>query len=211
MNTRQFIFYRKDGSPSKPVSLATVMAAAKVRIVSGAGPYVLTQDGQNLTGGIDRASVLRRLERRLAVGKVGPQYRVRANHQSVFRCREVVPAIDIIDTNGNDKADVFWSEVVALFDSFDPRFAGAYVCKLSSQHRFGNGVDVFFNSLAQQDMVADWAVAEADRLHLQHVISRNRIWTRGVGWHAYTGDYHYHIHVDFEPNFSTGLPCGVRG
>ena len=91
------------------------------------------------------------------------------------------------------------------------RYAGAYVCKPKSQHRFGNAIDAFFDSLDHQDRVCSRAVELADELELQHVISRQRIWTKGVGWHPYDGDFHWHGHFDFAPNFATSLPCGVRG
>lgn len=210
MSTRQFIFYRKDGTPSKPASLATLFVAARMRIVVGAGPFTLTQDGDPLATDVSRARVLDRLERVLRNGDIGPQYRVRNTDGVVFRCREVKVAIEPADTSGNDKVDAFAGAVYTLFGDFKPRYAGAYVCKPSSQHRFGNAIDFFFDSLVHQDEAAKWAVAHADEYSIEHVISRDRIWTRGVGWHEYGGDYHYHIHVDFNPNFSTALPCGVR-
>jgi hypothetical protein len=208
--SRQYIFFRKDGTPSRPVSLASLMVAARGRVLQGYGPFTMTQDGDIVATGMTRQKTLDRLERRLVNGEVGPQYRVRNGAGMVFRCREVVPAIPPLDCNGNDKADLVYSAVLYLFDSYKPRYAGAYVCKLSSQHRFGNAIDFFFDSLVDQDKVADYFVAHADEYSIEHVISRDRIWTRGVGWHAYTGDYHYHIHIDFDPNFTTSLPCGVR-
>ena len=208
---RQFIYFKKDGTASKPVGLSTLMTAAGVRVITGTGPFVLTQDGEPVSGEVTRGKVLDSLRRRLSLGDIGPAYRIRNGKGNiVFRCREIGGSVDVIDTSGNDKADMFWSAVVLRFKDFHPRFAGAYVCKPSSQHRFGNAVDIFFDSLAHQDDVATWAVAHADELHAEHVISRDRIWTRGVGWHSYSGDYHAHLHVDFDPNFSSSLPCGVR-
>ena len=114
----------------------------------------------------------------------------------------------------NDKADRLWNWINAEYKRFDPRFAGAYVCKsiatsgTLSQHSYGNALDVFFDSLSHQDEVAHAVVANRQLLSPFHIISKDRIWTKDVGWHDYVGEYHRHLHVDFDPQF-TG-PCGVK-
>lgn len=208
---RQFVFRRSDGTWSRDLSLDEVMDVAKARVKVGTGPFKLIRDNSVFKREYSRFTVLRKLRRSLVDGDVGTTWGIRNAEAVRVRVREVAPSIRVIDTNGNDKADNFWSEVVHYFSGYRPRYAGSYVCKPSSQHRFGNGVDVFFDTLVQQDRVASWAVANADRLSIQHVISRNRIWTRGYGWRSYGGEYHAHLHVDFAPNFPTWYSCGVRG
>jgi hypothetical protein len=214
--SREFIYEKVDGSISRPVTLETVMRVAGKRITSGDGPFTLTQDGDPVVSDVARMVALKKLRHRLTVGDIGPVYRVRNDRSRVvFKVRETKPAIDIVDTNGNDKADLFWSTIKAEFGGYSPRFAGAYVCKqvsgssTLSQHSYGNAVDIFFNTLAHQEAVANWVVAHADELSIEHAISGDRIWTRGIGWHYYAGDKHYHLHVDFTPSYSG--PCGVRG
>lgn len=217
MSERQFVYYHKDGTPSGSVSFAVLREKANARVVQGDGPFTLTQDGDILGQPSEtRSTVLDHMFRRLKAGSTGPVYRVRGGADDVvFRCREVVAAIDLIDTSGNDKADVYWSTIADQFSEYEPRFAGAYVCKnvsgttTKSQHSYGNAVDIFFDTLAHQEEVARWAVAHADELHLQTVISGDRIWTRGEGWRDYGGDFHSHLHVDFAPSQSG--PCGVKG
>ena len=213
MSDRQFVYFKKDGIPSDPVGLPVLMTTAKDRIKPGSGPLGLTQDGE-LVGRGDRKEVLGRLDRRLTNGDVGPTYRIRnAKGVVVFRCREVIPAIDVIDTNGNDKVDAVWSAVVAEFHG--ETFLGAYVCKhisgtsLMSQHSYANALDIGGPSMAFLNEVADWLFARRDEFSIETIIVGDRIWTRSGGWHAYTGDYHYHVHVDFTPHFSGA--CGPRG
>ena len=156
---------------------------------------------------------------RQITGRMGVGPKLVIQRESDLECisvRKVTPPLSIIDTNGNLKADTWWSAVNAEFAEYHPRFAGAYVCKsiagsggTPSQHSYGNAVDIFFDTFQDQERVAAWAVAHADEFSLEHVISGDRIWTRGVGWHAYTGDYHAHLHVDFNPQFSGR--CGVKG
>jgi hypothetical protein len=211
---RKFAYKRKDGTFSRSVSLQRLMSRAALQVQRGTGRFTLTQDGEPIRTNLTRAGALGALRRRLAQGDVGPTYRLRNGAGDVVFVAREVAALKIIDTSGNKAADLYWSTIVAKFPQYNPRFAGAYVCKTvagtstMSQHSYGNAVDIFFDTFAHQEAVADWVVAHADKLNVAHAISGDRIWTRGAGWHAYTGEYHSHLHVDFEPQFSG--PCGVR-
>lgn len=215
MSDRQFVYLRRNGQPSGSQSIGHLLAFARARILVSLGPFILKQDEETIGTDLDRGRVIERLTHRLEVGDVGPTYRVRGRRGVVFGAREVVPPVRVIDTNGNHASDLYWSTIVATFPQYHPRFAGSYVCKdiagssTLSQHSYGNAVDVFFDTSAHQEAVANWVVAHADDVKAEHVISLRRIWTRGVGWHPYTGETHYHLHVDFFPNYSG--PCGVRG
>lgn len=214
MSDRQFI-YLQQSDWSKDISLSSALAVAAKKLVSGKGPFTLTQDGDQVIKDGSRIKVLRRLRHLLSVGDVGPTYRVRnAKGEVVFVVREVKEAFRVINTNGNKNADLYWSWVVANFSEFHPRFAGGYVCKsisgssTPSQHSYGNAVDIFFDSIAHQNEVFK-AVERGDApVPIAHAISMKTIWENGSE-HYYSGDTHYHLHVDFNPQYSGG--CGVRG
>jgi len=123
------------------------------------------------------------------------------------------PAIHIMNTNGNAKADKAWSYGKTEYK--DCSFLGSYVCKYisgsssMSQHSYGNAVDFGRDSMSQLYDLAHYLLDHANELDLEHVIVDDKIWTRGYGWSHYSGDRHYHVHVDFNPQYSGS--CGVRG
>jgi hypothetical protein len=215
MTDRLFAWLRPDGKRVEG-DLDAARAAAAGRIKQGTGPFDITQDGDPIRRGVPRVKALDVLAQRLRSGDVGPVYRVKDGAgRLAFQVREVKAAPDVIDTSGNDHADAYWTALVAEYGAAALRFAGAYVCKsivgsggTPSQHSYGNAVDVFFSSMAAQERAFAWVIAHADELNIEHVISGDRIWTRGEGIHAYTGEFHRHLHADFAPQFSG--PCGVR-
>ena len=208
--SRKYKWRQPDGDWSKMVGLATLLDAAGKRVEPGFKPYVVTMDGDSITPVLDRSTALRKFRRGIAENEIGPVFRIRDSREVQFTARAVQAFVDADTTNGNEKADRLWNWVTSTFGDFHPRYAGAYVCKPDSQHRFGNAIDVFFDGLDHQDRVCNRAIELADELELQHVISQRWIWTRGVGKHAYDGAFHWHGHFDFHPNFNTNLPCGVR-
>lgn len=211
-----YVWYRPDGRDIESGSVNAVMDAAKNRIDTGE-KYTLTIDGDAVgSEAVSRDRVLDHLRRRLRADKeAGHTYRVNpVDGDVVFKVRTVKaeePHVPVQKVGGNDKAEAFWQALNDARGEDISHEAGSYVCKPSSQHRFGNALDVFFKSFALQEAAARWAVSQADRLHIEHVISGDRIWSRGVGWHAYTGEYHSHLHVDFTPNFDTSGACGIKG
>ena len=99
---------------------------------------------------------------------------------------------------------------------------GTQVCKVIlgtnewSQHSYGNAIDMAFRiappagvDLPRQDKLADYLVLHAEELEIEHVISRDMAWTRGSGWNHYSGEYHYHVHVDCNPQ-GVGTPGCAR-
>lgn len=210
---RQFVYHKPNGDPSPPVSQVKAMAVAGLRVILGKGPFTITIDGDLLKQGMRRRETLYLLNRKLTNGEVGHQYRVKdASGKVVFFVREVVPAIRVIDTSGNDKADFYWSVLKAQFP--DISFAGAYVCKdiagtnTLSQHSYGNAVDAFPGKNETLQQMANWAVENADYTHAENIIWTDQIWSRGQGTHYYSGEYHGHLHQDFDPSLSG--PCGVK-
>ncbi len=209
---REFQNIKPNGEWSNHNSLDETMVAARKQVPRLLFPYRLTKNGKKVRSG-QRRWVLNGLEKGLRDGKVGDVFRLWGDGKVRFTAREVVPAVHIIDTNGNAKADKAWSYGKAQFP--DCSFLGAYVCKhiagswVMSQHSYGNAVDFGRDSMDELYDLAYWLVAHADDLDLAHVIVDDRIWEPGSGWHSYGGDRHYHVHVDFLPQYS-GL-CGVRG
>lgn len=204
------MYTRPDGTWATRRSLDDVLSAARNQLPLGK-VYLLKEDDKRLRTGA-RPWVLKGLQRHLKNGEVGPTYRIWSGGKVQFVARETVPAVKIIDTNGNAKADRAWSYGKAEYP--DCRFLGAYVCKriagtnTMSQHSYGNAVDFGRDSMSELYDLAYYLLGVPE-LDLQHLIVDDRIWTRGVGWSHYGGDRHYHVHVDFTPQYSGG--CGVRG
>lgn len=211
--SKRFVYLKHDETSSRLVSLAVAMSVAALRIVAGRGPFRLKQNGVE---GPERTrtEVLRRLRAALRRGEIGDVYQVfDGKHAPVLRIREAKPPLVVIDTNGNAKADLAWSAAKATFAKIT--FLGSYVCKLiiggggsRSQHSYGNALDIGAPTMSDLYRIANWFVDRANEYDLEHVIVDDRIWSRGVGWHHYTGERHYHVHLDFTPNLSG--PCGVK-
>ena len=208
---REFMFIKPDGDWSVHKPIGDVMDAAKNQVNQRLTPYTLKKDDKVIRRGA-RPYVLRGLRKTLEEGKPGPTERVWGRGDLLFVCRETVPAIHIIDTNGNANADRCWSVGKAEYP--DCSFLGAYVCKhiagtwTMSQHSYGNAVDFGRDSMAELYDLAHYLVAHADEIALDHCIVDDVIWTHGYGWSHYSGDRHYHVHADFLPQHSG--ECGVR-
>lgn len=208
---REFQNVKPDGTWSMHKTISETMQAAGKQTDRRLKIYHLTKDGKKLRSGL-RPWVLRGLRRELEGGKPGPTLRIWGDGRRLFAAREMVPAVHIIDTNGNNKADKVWSWGKAKFP--DCSFLGAYVCKrivgsyTLSQHSYGNAVDFGRDSMDELYDLAYYLIGSSDELNLQHVIVDDRIWNRGIGWGYYGGDRHYHVHADFYQNMSGG--CGVR-
>lgn len=209
---REFQNIKPDGSWSNHNSLEETMKAARRQCKSGLRPYALTRNGNKLVRGF-RYWVLRRLERVMRKGDVGDVYRIWGSGKLLFTCREVKPAIKIIDTSGNFKADRCWSWGKNKYP--DCSYLGAYVCKniagsyKLSQHSYGNAIDFGRDNMDELWDLAHFLVSSHVELALEHVIVANRIWGRTYGWQSYGGQYHYHVHADFAPQQYGS--CGVKG
>jgi hypothetical protein len=216
MTDREYVFRTSKGGWSAPVGLPRHMNAARKRVVDRDGPFKLTQDGDPLSRQVKRATVLARYQTAIENRELGATFRIRKrNDDVVFTGRSSIERPDSIDINGNAKSDEFWTWVVNEFPEYRPRFGGSYVCRTIagssqlSQHSYGNGVDVFFDSITHQEAVFNAVVNGRAPVPVAHAISLSRIWEPGSGIHYYTGERHYHLHTDYAPNFSG--PCGVRG
>lgn len=209
-----YIYQKPNGDGSGLVNASDVMQAARKQVKPGS-KYSLRRDDKVLFRERRRVRTLRALEKELRGLGVGKTLRVRGDKDVVFWVRGAEAAIHVIDTNGNKNSDLFWSWIKATYPQYGPSFGGGYVCKhiagtyQMSQHSYGNAVDVFFNTSAQQDEVYAAVKRGAAPVPIAHAISHNHIWEPGSGEHYYSGEYHYHLHCDFSPQYSGG--CGVRG
>jgi hypothetical protein len=128
----------------------------------------------------------------------------------------------LTDTGLTRRADVVRREVVAMFGSpplggFAP--GGVSTGHMSgSAHYEGRAIDIFVRPVSAENKIRGWAmaqylVAQASRLDIEHVIFDDRIWTAGdrsaEGWRDYdppesNGDpaileHRDHVHVDVYP------------
>jgi hypothetical protein len=89
-----------------------------------------------------------------------------------------------------------------------------------SEHSWGNAVDLIMErtTAAALSEVAASVVYQAThrtranrfrKLPVHEVIRQDRVWTRAEGWHEYTGEYHNHVHVDFNPYKEGKPPCAA--
>lgn len=215
---RQWLVLSRSKGYKGPYGLTRTMAVAGVRLVTGRGPWRLVtwsmEDPDKDSGPLRaRADSLTNLRRRLSAGGVGDVFSLkRADGTEDFRAREAQPAVNLIDTNGNDAVDKVFSFEKAAFPNIS--YLGSYNCRYIagsntlSQHAYGNAVDVSAPTMAEMRGIAGWVVAHGEELSPKHVIVADSIWTHGSGWSHYGGDYHWHVHVDCDPNFSG--PCGVK-
>ncbi len=145
------------------------------------------------------------------------------NSAHAFTCRigdPPEPESDRLKASGlTHRADVVRREVGEMFG--DPPVGGFAPGGVStghmegSAHYDGRAVDVFVRPVSAENKVRGWAIAQylvamADRLGVQHVIFDDRIWTSGSasdeGWRDYdpperSGDraileHRDHVHVD---------------
>lgn len=212
----EYVFQLPNDGASRPVGQAAAITAAGKQVKPGGGPYTVTRDGKVVVESKMRMRVMRYLRKNVKSLRVGQTIRIRNKDEVVFWLRAVAePQVHVINTNGNDKADEFWTWVVNEFGQYHPRNGGIYVCKdiagssSPSQHSYGNAVDVFFDSAYHQDIVYEAVKHGRCPVPVAHAISQKSIWEPGAGEHYYTGETHYHLHCDFSPNYSGG--CGVRG
>jgi len=216
MGDRQWLFRRPSGDITKPVSLGVILGVAKSRLDVEDQPFHIKIDDEKMGTKRTRTGALTRFKNVVVNGDVGQTVRVYTDtpFEPILWVRESKPDFKVLDTNGNQLADVAWSVAKANFQNIN--YLGAYVCKTIigsggsySQHSYGNALDIGAGSMTTLKTIAKFFVAHASEYDLQHVIVDDEIWTRGSGWSYYGGQRHYHVHLDFNPQYSGG--CGVRG
>jgi hypothetical protein len=208
---KRFSHYLASGGLSKPVRLGGEMRAAGKALHAGEGPFV-TLRGQSRKSDLKRRLALRTVRKMLSAG--AKDVRVHnAKGKLIYHVKRAAPPV--INIDGNAKVDAVWTYEKTHYPNVS--FLGAYVCKFiagtstHSQHAYGNAVDCGGVSMDELNNIANDLIAHAVELSLENVIVADRIWTRGQGTRAYTGEYHFHVHADCFPSIDPSLPCGVRG
>jgi hypothetical protein len=150
---------------------------------------------------------------------VGPKLIVqRESDMEQLSIREVTSKPSFPDLGAAPEIEAIHAEVWA---EFDVRSGGLWFCRFIdgthsvSKHGYlnddpawkGAAEDIFVIDGGMEDLklVAEFIVAEtkAGRLKAATVIVDLTIWTPAAGWHVYTGDRHFHVHVDV----LGGHPC----
>jgi hypothetical protein len=160
-----------------------------------------------------RGDVLDRVDRRTSRMGVGPKLIVqRKSDKEQLSIREVDLGPLIPDLGAAPEIEKIHG---AVWDEFDVRSGGLYLCrfidgtKTVSKHGYlkedpngwrGAAEDIFVINGSMTDLVhvAEFVVngTKNNVLDAATVIVDRKIWTPAAGWHAYTGDQHFHVHAD---------------
>lgn len=204
---------------SKPVPVPTVVRRFRLRFSLSPrvnGPFRIRHPDGTLGKELQRREVSDRLEAILPNLPEGARLRVVSANDQRFKMHAVEtfpkPAQDVPGT-----ANV--KQWVGILRAVWPkaRLAGTCVCKDDSGshcngHRDCAACDDFDSKRAMEDQ-RDYLISHAQELGVSYVILFDRIWTFGPprtdsprGVAAYTGDYHYHVHVSFDDG-KCGIAC----
>jgi hypothetical protein len=205
-------YHKKDGEWSDEVGAKAVEAVADIRIIKGHGRFTLQIDQGDVSRPRTRLETMVRFQELLSTLKENERIRVRDGDDDLVLLAQRIPTF--IETPGNDKIDAVHTFVFRKFEK-QVFSLGICVCKkivgsnTYSQHAFCNAEDYGAGNMLWLQRIARAVVreAKAGRLDVEHVIVGDQIWTKGVGWHTYTGNFHFHVHVDCDPNKGGVPPC----
>ena len=195
------------------------------RVVDDEGALKLLKDRSVKLGGSDwawhergklgktagsRVASCREMMASARKAKVGSAHILQSSKgELVVRKIHTKPAI--MDTSGTPPVDLAHTAIVQKF----PKMHSWGICacrsvagsSTPSQHSYCNAED-WNGSKSDMQALANYLVRNAKKLNVAHVIYNHRIWSAGVGWHAYDGvnPHTDHCHVDFLPS-SPGKSC----
>jgi len=161
--------------------------------------------------------VLDRIAKRTGAMGLGPKLIVqRKSNRDQLSIREIAAIVDLGAAPELEKIHA------AVWSEFDVRSGGLYLCRFidgthtTSKHGYlkddpngwrGAAEDIFVigAGMAALVQVAEFIVngTKKNVLEAATVIVDRKIWTPAMGWHAYTGVQHFHVHVDV----LGGHPC----
>jgi hypothetical protein len=163
----------------------------------------------------DTEQVMQVVKDRTARMGVGPKLIVqrRSADNDEISIREITKDPLIPELHANPLVEKIHAIVWA---KFDVRSGGLYVCRRIdgstqvSKHGYigitdgkswrGAAEDVFVLSggMTELENVAEFIVVQtkAGNAKAATVIVNRKIWTPSQGWHAYTGEQHFHVHFD---------------
>jgi len=178
------------------------------------GPGRLREAGGEFGPWRSKAETVDRVNRRTGRMGVGPKLIVqRQSDLEQLSIREVDAAPAIPELGAAPALEAIHA---AVWSKFDVRSGGVFLCRFIdgthtvSKHGYiddvppetwrGAAEDIFVIDGGMEDLVlvAEFIVNETrlKRLEAATVIVDLKIWTPSQGWHVYTGDRHFHTHVD---------------
>lgn len=217
MTVKYQVTKHTSGDFSRPMSLNMAMTRLHNRLALQKGPYHVRDSHEPKDWGPWRGlyATLKAVRVRISNANLGTKLLIGPTEGSTWAIRKVEVAPPIIDTVGNDRIDRIYTFVFHKFPKANN--LGIYNCRpvanssTWSQHSWSNALDVGADSMDTLHTIADAVVAAAiggDLNGIVHtVIVANERWVKGEGWGPYTGIYHYHVHIDADPNYSGTPPC----
>jgi hypothetical protein len=178
------------------------------------GPGRLREAGGQFGPWRAKKDLIGQVERRTSRMGVGPKLIVqRQSDMEQLSIREVELAPSIPDLGAAPEIEKIHA---AVWAEFDVRSGGLWLCRFIdgthsvSKHGYlddvppetwrGAAEDIFVIDGGMEDLklVAEFIVSgtKAGVLAAATVIVDQIIWTPAAGWHLYTGDRHFHVHVD---------------
>jgi hypothetical protein len=158
-----------------------------------------------------KGEIMDRVDRRVSRMGVGPKLITqRKSDREQLSIREVEAVVPNLNA-----APELEKIHAAVWNEFDVRSGGLYLCRFIdgthtvSKHGYlkddpngwkGAAEDIFVINGGMADLVnvAEFIVngTKKNVLEAATVIVDRKIWTPAQGWHAYTGEQHFHVHVD---------------
>lgn len=175
------------------------------------GPSRLREAGGQFGPWKPKPEIVDRIDARTSRMGVGPKLIVqRKSNRDQLSIREIQAVVP--DLGAAPELEKIHA---AVWREFDVRSGGLYLCRFIdgthtvSKHGYlkgppngwkGAAEDIFVINGGMADLVkvAEFIVNETKRNNLEAatVIVDRKIWTPALGWHTYTGEQHFHVHVD---------------
>lgn len=218
MTHKAYILNRPDGDVTQPVNKAKVMDLTG-RYMKPRGPdWRIKVDPEEQFGPWrqDWDLIRTRWSNILDSAKIGGRLRLDGEHGAYQLLVHVVDDDPpVTQTEGNDFVDAIHTWVAQEYQG-KWRSGGICVKKTiigsggtPSQHNpwvhggdhgegGANAEDYFLDSMNMMYEMAERAVRERHQPDLPVGLSivGNRIWTPSSGWHPYSGEFHYHVHLE---------------
>lgn len=143
---------------------------------------------------------------------VGAYFSLRSGDK-VIVSRTIENEIKVLDTDGNDRVDRAFTEILTHWPNAENW--GICACRdvagtsSWSQHAYCNAIDINSSSDSMYQ-IAGYLLQNANDLSVHTIIYHRQVWSRETPyWHYYDGvNPHYdHVHVDFDPQGAGTPPC----
>lgn len=177
------------------------------------GPGRLREAGGDWSPWRQKGDILDRVDRRTSRMGVGPKLIVqRKSNRDQLSIREVDQGPLIPELHAAPEIEKIHA---AVWSEFDVRSGGLWLCRFIdgtrsvSKHGYlkddpngwkGAAEDIFVvnGGMVELVHVAEFIVGgtKSNALEAATVIVDQKIWTPALGWHAYGGDRHFHVHTD---------------